>query len=658
MAGDDRARLIQPISQREFDLYGLLLDRGPNYEPLEPVSAYKLGGGAASGSVLFDPRSQTFTALTLRRRIDHCWVVVAETPNLPTPEAALDRIGVNMRSGEPAEPLQPGIRRRAPLLKPGSRGTSPEFDLLTTTVNHLPALMAVGECYLALPNPDPNFVTDFQTNNFASRLFELYLLACFREQGLIVRQDHVSPDFWIERDGASCWVEAVTANSPVPRSGAARIGRGSLLLLARDYVSVEDGDYLDDPSVGAMMSSAAISKAPQRAYQTKTVALHVHCHGHCGPPEFSGVDVRENAKFVPNFFNVTAHMPHGALLLSRDNAAGAIWLSRDADPIAITRFTGVGAAMAHRRRSMTRHARQSFLGADSERRLANLTVGVVGLGGGGSHVVQQLAHVGVGGMVLADPDIAEDSNLNRLIGATSDDVADEAQKVAIAERQVRGLVHAPRLLPIARIWQDATEALAECDIIIGGLDSYRERSELEAFCRRLLIPCIDMGMDVHEVGSHFAIGGQVVLSSPGAPCLWCLGILTHERLELEAQDYGAAGGKPQVVWPNGVLASLAVGLTVQLATPWMSDPIETAYLEFDGNRHHVATSNRLRAIAGRECDHYRADETGDPLFDIRQQLKMVTEDKSAISADTVPLPQASPPRQLGRRLRHWLSRFF
>ncbi len=112
-----------------------------------------------------------------------------------------------------------GERRRPPLMKAGSRGTSPEFDLLTGTISHLPALMAVGECYLALPNPDANFVTDLQTNNFASRLFELYLLACFREQGLMIRQDHVSPDFWIERDGAACWIEAVTADSEVPRAG-------------------------------------------------------------------------------------------------------------------------------------------------------------------------------------------------------------------------------------------------------------------------------------------------------------------------------------------------------------------------------------------------------------------------------------------------------
>ena len=219
MADGDGTSLIQPVSQREFDLYGLSLDRGPNFDPLEMVGAYKVGRGSASGCILFDPRRNGFTALTLRRRVDHRWILVDDAAGLPTPEAALDRIGMKMRGHETPEPLPSGTRRRADLLKPGSRGTSPEFDLLTGTVNHLPALMAVGECYLALPNPDANFVTDLQTNNFASRLFELYLLACFREQGLLVRQDHVSPDFWIERDGASCWVEAVTANSPVPRSG-------------------------------------------------------------------------------------------------------------------------------------------------------------------------------------------------------------------------------------------------------------------------------------------------------------------------------------------------------------------------------------------------------------------------------------------------------
>lgn len=215
----DEKRLIKPISQRQFELYALSLERGPNFEPAHIFGAYQAGRGGASGCILLDPERGAFTTLALRRRIDHRWVRVDEGGPYSTSEAALDHLSISMRGGEPPEPLPPSTRRRPLLLETGARGTSPEFDLLTSTISHFPALMAVGECYLALPNPDANFVTDLQTNNFASRLFELYLLACFREQGLVVRQDHVSPDFSIEKDGAACWIEAVTANSETPRAG-------------------------------------------------------------------------------------------------------------------------------------------------------------------------------------------------------------------------------------------------------------------------------------------------------------------------------------------------------------------------------------------------------------------------------------------------------
>jgi hypothetical protein len=218
MANDDE-RLIKPVSERQFELYALSLERGPNFDPAHIFDAYQVGRGSACGCILLDPDRRVFTTLALRRRVDHCWVRVAEAGPFDTPEAALDRLSMDMRGGDLPEPLPPGARKRRSLIEIGPRGISPEFKLLSSTISHLPALMAVGECYLALPNPDANFVTDLQTNNFASRLFELYLLACFREQSLIVRQDHVSPDLWIERDGATCWIEAVTANSETPRSG-------------------------------------------------------------------------------------------------------------------------------------------------------------------------------------------------------------------------------------------------------------------------------------------------------------------------------------------------------------------------------------------------------------------------------------------------------
>lgn len=219
MAAETESLLIKPISVRQFELYALSLERGPNFEPATVFAAYQVGRGSGCGGILLDQESATFSTIAMRRRVDHCWTCVAQHGPFSTPEQALETLRVDMRGGDAPEPLPPGARRRPLLIEVGQRGSSPEFDLLIKSMSHLPALMAVGECYLALPRPDPNFVPDLQTNNFASRLFELYLLACFREQGLRVRQDHVSPDFQIEKDGATCWVEAVTANSETPRAG-------------------------------------------------------------------------------------------------------------------------------------------------------------------------------------------------------------------------------------------------------------------------------------------------------------------------------------------------------------------------------------------------------------------------------------------------------
>jgi molybdopterin-synthase adenylyltransferase len=162
-------------------------------------------------------------------------------------------------------------------------------------------------------------------------------------------------------------------------------------------------------------------------------------------------------------------------------------------------------------------------------------------------------------------------------------------------------------------WQNALEELRGCNIILGCVDSYRERDELERFARRFVIPYIDIGMDVHRSPGNYAISGQVVLSSPGGPCLWCLGILTEERLKQEAGRYGQAGARAQVVWANGVLASLAVGLLVQLMCPWHGKPQLMACCEFDGNRHRVET-NRLDNVVGRGCRHFGAKELGDQFF--------------------------------------------
>ena len=115
-----------------------------------------------------------------------------------------------------------------------------------------------------------------------------------------------------------------------------------ILMLAREYRPVRDNEYLRDPTVGAMMGPDAIRRALQWAIQDGVALFHIHTHGGRGIPGFSGIDLRENAKFVPDFFKVAPQCAHGAIVLSDTAGHGLVWFGRSRPNHLITSFVEVG----------------------------------------------------------------------------------------------------------------------------------------------------------------------------------------------------------------------------------------------------------------------------------------------------------------------------
>lgn len=263
-----------------------------------------------------------------------------------------------------------------------------------------------------------------------------------------------------------------------------------------------------------------------------------------------------------------------------------------------------------------RHSRQSFLGHNSERIISSCIVGVVGLGGGGSHIIQQLAHVGVRNYVLYDPDKIEVSNLNRTVTGNLEDAVKQKSKLELADHVIRGLNPDANIISVPTRWQDNPLPLRECDIIVSCIDGFDERRQLEASARRYLIPYLDIGIDVnHVLPEPPRMSGQVILSLPGGPCLACLGFLNEQNLAKEATNYGAAGIRPQVVWANGVIASAAVGIAVDLMTGWTKASHSVIYFQYDGNSGGMLPHARLHYIdPNLSCPHHPLDNIGDPRF--------------------------------------------
>lgn len=262
-----------------------------------------------------------------------------------------------------------------------------------------------------------------------------------------------------------------------------------------------------------------------------------------------------------------------------------------------------------------RFSRQSFLGEEGQSTIERCIVGIIGLGGGGSHIAQQLAHVGFLNYMVFDADHADESNLNRLVIATEADVRVSRLKVDAATDRILAVRKSARVEAFPCRWQEHPDALRRCDLVFGSVDSFAERGELEACCRRYLIPYIDIGMDLHPGGKEPPVmSGQVILSMPDGPCMYCIGFLTEEKLGREAARYGAAGGRPQVIWPNGVLASTAVGVAVDLLTDWSRSLRGPVYRSYRGNDGTMQPHIRLNFIGNRCCEHYAIEQVGDPVF--------------------------------------------
>lgn len=198
-----------------FDVFALSLPKGLGFGEDLPVNAWSGSRWLTVGALTQNCHSGKHGVLIMRRREDGVWAVLRRDANTFGKEEALTIIRQACDEPAPPVPVPSGVRRRQPLWDVKVDEPSSIFNLLGQPGRERGAWM-LNQLYLAMPNPDPNWASDCQTANFHTRLWEAQLLASFREQGLLVTQEHPSPDFYVTNDkGGDAWVEAVTVNPPV-----------------------------------------------------------------------------------------------------------------------------------------------------------------------------------------------------------------------------------------------------------------------------------------------------------------------------------------------------------------------------------------------------------------------------------------------------------
>lgn len=252
-------------------------------------------------------------------------------------------------------------------------------------------------------------------------------------------------------------------------------------------------------------------------------------------------------------------------------------------------------------------------GPAMQQSLRDLQVGIVGCGGTGSSIAEQLVRLGVRHFTLIDPDTVSESNLTRLYGSTANDVgrakvevvADHIRTIALDAEctMIQGMI---TLQPIAL-------ALTSADLVFGCTDDNAGRLVLSRLSTYLLTPVVDVGVLISsgEGGKVSDITGRITILVPGSACLVCRDRIDLQRAAAELmtpderrrlQDEGYAPGlgdvEPAVVPFTTAVGSAAVTELLERIVGFGPDPRPSEVLVRFHERE-ISTNSR----SGRER-HY------------------------------------------------------
>ena len=201
-----------------------------------------------------------------------------------------------------------------------------------------------------------------------------------------------------------------------------------------------------------------------------------------------------------------------------------------------------------------------------------MTVAVVGVGGTGSHVTQQLVYLGVGVVGLIDDEELDETNLNRYVTARHDDPIPGSPKTRLGSRL--GAQANPEVKIVAiqdtLISAEAFDFIKAADAVFGCVDNDGVRFVLNELCCAYECPYFDIASGIPTPDDY---GGRVCSIVDGEGCLVCWEELDQDEIDkyLSSFDQRAArdgaygvpredlgGSGPSVISINGVVASLGV----------------------------------------------------------------------------------------------------
>jgi molybdopterin/thiamine biosynthesis adenylyltransferase len=379
---------------------------------------------------------------------------------------------------------------------------------------------------------------------------------------------------------------------------------GDLRFLVRDVRWVPDDAYLVRKAESLSIASHGYVPALAAAEADGAVPVWLHTHpGDGASPKPSWHDVIVDRDLTELFRLRSGSRYYAAVVIAHEGGqlrfCGHIESDEgcaDIDRMWITgrRFTLIQNwlhAVALPADRFDRNVR-AFGGA-IQQVLGNLHVAIVGCGGTGSAVAEQLVRLGVRHFILIDPDTLTASNVTRVYGSFPTDIG-RAKVDVIADHLRRVTPDLDVTTCRAMLTMEATaKTLLDADIVFGCTDDNAGRLVLSRVASYLLTPVIDCGVLLSSGadGELAGIDARVTVLGPGAPCLVCRNridlrraaaetLTPAERRRLADEGYapGLPGIEPAVVTFTTQVAAAAVGELLERLIRYGPDPAPSEVL--------------------------------------------------------------------------------
>ena len=229
-------------------------------------------------------------------------------------------------------------------------------------------------------------------------------------------------------------------------------------------------------------------------------------------------------------------------------------------------------------------------------RMRRLSVAVVGASGTGGPVIEQLQRLCVGELVIVDDDRMEGRNVIRIPNSTMRDVDAKRLKVDVQADAIERTGLGTRVIRIGRnLWDpEVVQAVAQCDVLFGCMDSIDGRYLLNALATYYTLPYFDVGVRLQAIPSGSRKGqirevcGTVNYLRPGRSSLLSRGLFTmsdvavaglrrndpdaHQQQVNDGYIRGAVVQRPAVISVNMFAASLAVNEFLARLHPFREEP--------------------------------------------------------------------------------------